>query len=50
MPRSMAPTSKLQRVRVEVFSNSSTTFLPCSQSCASPAFFMALSSAARSMR
>ena len=28
MPRSMAATSKAQRVRVEVFSNRSTTFLP----------------------
>ena len=28
MPRSMAPTSKEQRVRVEVFSKSSTMFLP----------------------
>ena len=50
MPRSIAPTSKLQRVRVEVFSNSSTTFLPRSQSCGWCACFMALSSAARSMR
>ena len=50
MPRSMAPTSKLQRVRVEVFSNSRTTFLPWSQSCGSWFFFMALSSAESSMR
>ena len=28
MPRFMAPTSKAQRVRVEVFWNSSTMFLP----------------------
>ena len=48
MPRSYAATSKLQRVRVEVFSKISAMFLPRSTSWAMPDFFFALSSAARS--
>ena len=46
MPKSYAATSKLQRVRVEVFSKISATFFPRSSSCGFPAFFFALSSAA----
>ena len=48
MPRSRAPTSKAQRVRVEVFSNSSTTCLPVSHLCSTPLFFIRLNSADRS--
>ena len=50
MPRSWAATSKLQRVRVEVFSKMSATFLPRSVSWGMQAFFLAFSSAARSSR
>ena len=50
MPRSCAATSNEQRVRVEVFSKISATFLPRSVSCGMPALFLAFSSAARSSR
>ena len=43
-----AAASKLQRVRVEVFSKIRAMFLPWSWSWAMPAFFLALRSAARS--
>ena len=46
IPRSWAATSKLQRVRVEVFSKISAMFLPRSPSWGTPAFFFAFSSAA----
>ena len=48
--RSCAATSNEQRVRVEVFSKISATFLPRSVSCGMPALFLAFSSAARSSR
>ena len=46
MPRSAAATSKLQRVRVLVFSKIRAMFLPAQSACGTPAFFFALSSAA----
>ena len=49
MPRSWAATSKLQRVRVLVFSKISAIFLPARHACGTPAFFFAFSSAARSI-
>ena len=49
MPRSCAATSNAQRVRVEVFSKISATFLPSSVRCGMPAFFLAFSSIAVSM-
>jgi len=41
MPRSRPATSNELRVRVEVFSNSRTMFLPSRKRCGSPAFFIA---------
>ena len=50
MPRSIPATSKEQRVRVEVFSNSRTMFFPSSQRWGTPARFMSLKLRDRSSR